>query len=356
MKINWKMLLACSLSFALSATVNATIRSSANYKIDSDGISSAQQMSSANYQLFSIAGDTRIIGEATSASYFLGGGTIYVINPSTNGVDTDGDGIPDDIELLLGLDPLLIDSDNDGISDANEDFDGDGVGNLTEIILGTDPADNASVPVDSFTDIAPDHPLYLAVEVLARVGIVEGCSFGYFCPDEILTRDAISKWILKAMNGSSYIPETAAFSSYTDINVGNPSIFDDGDFNSDWIEQYRADGMTEGCNIANTLYCPSNVVTRAVAAQVLLRARDGNPAYAPPTAASDPFADVSVGIAGVFGDGDFASDWIAELSALGITQGCDGDDLGDGLNYCPDQAMTKAEFANLLMRAFDIQL
>ncbi|NKB25837.1 MAG: hypothetical protein GKR87_15985 [Kiritimatiellae bacterium] len=52
--------------------------------------------------------------------------------------DSDGDGVPDATELLLGLDPHQIDSDGDGISDGEEDTDSDGLLNIEEVLLGTD--------------------------------------------------------------------------------------------------------------------------------------------------------------------------------------------------------------------------
>jgi sugar lactone lactonase YvrE len=55
--------------------------------------------------------------------------TATVVLSST---DTDGDGIPDDVESALGLNP------NNPI-DAQEDFDRDGLTNLQETLLGTDP-------------------------------------------------------------------------------------------------------------------------------------------------------------------------------------------------------------------------
>lgn len=55
------------------------------------------------------------------------------------GVDTDGDGLPDDIETSLGLDPQNPDSDENGIPDGDEDFDNDGLPNLWELLAETDP-------------------------------------------------------------------------------------------------------------------------------------------------------------------------------------------------------------------------
>ena len=54
--------------------------------------------------------------------------------------DTDGDGLPDGYEYFtLATDPKKVDTDDNGISDADEDFDEDGLSNLEEYNLGTDP-------------------------------------------------------------------------------------------------------------------------------------------------------------------------------------------------------------------------
>ena len=53
--------------------------------------------------------------------------------------DTDGDGIPDKVELAWGLDPKNPD-------DAKEDLDGDGFSNLDEYLAKTDPKDPKSHP------------------------------------------------------------------------------------------------------------------------------------------------------------------------------------------------------------------
>lgn len=55
------------------------------------------------------------------------------------GDDRDGDGVPDELEPVLGLDPDDPDSDGNGIPDGEEDFDRDGLPNAAEVIFGSDP-------------------------------------------------------------------------------------------------------------------------------------------------------------------------------------------------------------------------
>ncbi|MBT4817752.1 MAG: hypothetical protein HON70_18745, partial [Lentisphaerae bacterium] len=67
------------------------------------------------------------------------------------GIDYDGDGLSTLGEYLVGTNPYESDSDNNGISDADEDFDGDGLTNAQETVLGTDP-----VAVDTDDDSKTD--------------------------------------------------------------------------------------------------------------------------------------------------------------------------------------------------------
>jgi len=57
-----------------------------------------------------------------------------------SGADRDGDGVPDGVEVILGLDFENPDTDGDGTPDGEEDNDGDNIGNALEIFLGFDPS------------------------------------------------------------------------------------------------------------------------------------------------------------------------------------------------------------------------
>lgn len=122
------------------------------------------------------------------------GGSKLVAVAAAEGPDTDGDGLADSVEALLGTDPKSLDSDNDGIDDGYEtiaamdpknaddavlDFDADGLTNeeeyhagasihdrdtdadgysdLIEVLRGTNPADAGDYPVSNvFGDIDAD--------------------------------------------------------------------------------------------------------------------------------------------------------------------------------------------------------
>lgn len=119
-------------------------------------------------------------------------GTVDLGAVQVQPIDTDGDGIPDSIELAFGTDPNNPDSDGDGIPDGMEDAnrngtvddsetdprladtDGDGYSDGDEVAAGTNPLDNQSFPLTSDGDIPMMGPIGYAVwaTVLAAVGAV----------------------------------------------------------------------------------------------------------------------------------------------------------------------------------------
>ena len=62
-----------------------------------------------------------------------------LIGTDSNKEDTDGDGLSDYLEMeMLDTNPLLTDTDENGINDGDEDFDGDGLSNKEEVLYDTD--------------------------------------------------------------------------------------------------------------------------------------------------------------------------------------------------------------------------
>ena len=86
------------------------------------------------------SGNDLFIGGATGLAPVPAGFTdagIIVLEP-VGMRDTDGDGVPDAIELAMGTDLNNPDSDGDGTSDGEEDKEGDGLPDWVEFVLGTD--------------------------------------------------------------------------------------------------------------------------------------------------------------------------------------------------------------------------
>ncbi|MBI2926318.1 MAG: Ig-like domain-containing protein [Verrucomicrobia bacterium] len=82
-------------------------------------------------------------------------------------VDNDDDGLNDELETLLGLNPNNSDSNGDGIRDGDEDFDNDRLSNAAETVAGTDPRNAHTInPVILDGDLdADDDALSLAQEI-----------------------------------------------------------------------------------------------------------------------------------------------------------------------------------------------
>lgn len=106
-----------------TSTVNVTAGTAGtNYTTSNSGIATV----SADGLITAVASGTVVI-QATND----GASGIVTASVVLSNVDSDGDGVPDDVEVSLGLDPH-------NAVDAQEDFDRDGLTNLQEFQLGTD--------------------------------------------------------------------------------------------------------------------------------------------------------------------------------------------------------------------------
>ena len=51
----------------------------------------------------------------------------------------------------------------------------------------------------TFADVPPDHPFFQAIEALGAAGITSGCGQATFCPDGVVTRAQLAKFLANAL-------------------------------------------------------------------------------------------------------------------------------------------------------------
>ena len=113
-----------------------------------------------------------------------------------------------------------------------------------------------------FGDVATSHWAAAWIKQLALEGITGGCGNGNYCPENPVTRGQMAVFLLKAKNGSGYIPPVIGDGSgFTDVP--------DNYWAAVWIKQLAADGITGGCGAG--IYCPESPVTRAQMAVFLVK-------------------------------------------------------------------------------------
>ncbi len=224
--------------------------------------------------------------------------------------DGDNDGMPDQWELVYGLDPddpadAQIDSDGDGLTNLEEymalsnplnpDTDGDGFNDAEELIYGQSPLQKATSP---FTDVTEDHPYYDSIINLNQRNILEGIPAGNrikFGINEPIQRAEFAKIMLDIF---CIIPRPSAYES--------PSLFTDIPYMEGDLPWYYAivkeanfQGFVTGylgeidTVSGKTPFRPEETISRAEAVKVILEAlerkqviemgdvQDGEPWYRP---------------------------------------------------------------------------
>lgn len=195
--------------------------------------------------------------------------------------------------------------------------------------------------------------------------------------------------LLTAISTLAVVPATAQ-----ELPPGGTFSDDNGNVHEGYIEAIAAAGITAGCDAEGTMYCPDDPVTRAQMASFLARALDL------PDTSVDYFGDdegsphedninriaeagVTLGVEeGVFepngwvprdqmasflaralqlqssgidhfddDDGNVHEDNINIIAEAGISLGCDD----EGLEYCPDNQVSRAQMASFLGRALELE-
>ncbi len=113
-----------------------------------------------------------------------------------------------------------------------------------------------------FDDVPADAPFAAWIEELASLGITGGCGGGNYCPNDPVTRQQMSAFLLKSLNGSGYLPPPAV-GLFGDVPLTN--MF------APWIEDLYNRQITAGCSASPLLYCPADPNTRAQMAVFLTK-------------------------------------------------------------------------------------
>ena len=124
-----------------------------------------------------------------------------------NIIDSDGDGIPDDVEISMGLDPELS-------SDALLDTDGDGVNNLQEYANGTNHLVDDYGP--SLT--APSDNIFNATGLFTKVNLGDAVAYDSKDGDLIATDDS-HKFYMPGEYVINWMASDAAGNTASDIQL-----------------------------------------------------------------------------------------------------------------------------------------
>jgi hypothetical protein len=178
-----------------------------------------------------------------------------------------------------------------------------------------------------YNDVPVGHPFYLEIGKLSARGVTVGCGNGNFCPNDLVPREQMAAFILRAKG--EFNPPTPAMQRFADVPPSN--------FFYNFIDRIAELGITQGCSAVN--YCPGDALLREQAAVFIIR---GIGEFSPPTPATQRYVDVP--------PSHPFYNFIDRLAALGITQGCSSAPP----MFCPKGTMTRATMAVFLVRAFDL--
>lgn len=178
-----------------------------------------------------------------------------------------------------------------------------------------------------YNDVSSTSWAYDYINAIRDVGITGGCGNGNYCPQDLVTREQMAAFLVRAIEGdpaSNYCGDIAPFGDVLPSSWSCPQIKRLGELS-----------ITGGCGGNN--YCPADLVTREQMATFIVRAVAGEPPsdYCGGLA---PFSDVS--------PNTWSCRYIKKLVELGVTQGC-------GPNqFCPNDIVTREQMAAFLARSF----
>jgi hypothetical protein len=190
----------------------------------------------------------------------------------------------------------------------------------TQALACSRPAPGPAV----FDDVPPSDPDFFLINDMAAAGITHGCGPTTFCVSDLVTRDQVAVFIIRALFGDSFSYTPTAY--FTDVPAGDPFF--------PYVQKMKDLGITSGCE--PTLYCRSNPVTRGELSVFLVRANQIRGVTSPPVPDTAYFTDVPA-------SHPFYA-FVQVIRELAVMPGCSVD------SFCPDQDASRGAVASALMR------
>ena len=187
---------------------------------------------------------------------------------------------------------------------------------------------------DEYSDVRNKY--YDDVNTLRGLGAFEGtdCAKNKFCSLDPIDRKTFAVWLVRILDGDN-APDLAASNSqaaprFEDVPRSSP-------YNG-FVERLAELGITTGCSIKPSKYCPDSTIHRAQLATFMVRALDL------PDAEPIGFWDVD--------EGDRHFDSINSFVKAELDSGC-SEIRFVPFDYCPNQLVTRGEMAELLVKTGD---
>jgi hypothetical protein len=115
-------------------------------------------------------------------------------------------------------------------------------------------------------DDVPGGPFCAAIERATTQGIFEGCDPSNFCPSLPVTREQMALFVLRAFEGSAYVPPACLSDPYLDVSQASSFC--------PWIQELKLRAQAFPLSLACaglTRYCPSGPLRRDALARELTR-------------------------------------------------------------------------------------
>ena len=115
--------------------------------------------------------------------------------------------------------------------------------------------------VPAFPDVPCSSIFAPWINELVVQGITGGCAGGNFCPTSPVNRQQMAVFLLKAFEGSGYIPPACTVATFADVPCSHQF--------APWIYELVARNITAGCGGGN--YCPGTSANRGQIATFLVK-------------------------------------------------------------------------------------